>query len=401
MNSRRFWRPAAMGAWAAVLLSISALALATAWMAGSHKGKALKEEWMVLEPLHYQNLHIFPIVPAPGASRSTPGYITLDEGLKAGSVEVTEVGSGPTTPIIRNRPPGNQNSANVQSEQNQTAQAQSRQQSSGAEVNRLWITNRSGKKLLLLAGELVVGGKQDRIVQKDMIVPSGKQPFDLSVFCVEHGRWQGQTAQFGSADNALVKASGGIGGGGGVADPTVRGTAQAERSQGAVWQKVGEKNAQAGVNPASGTYRATIQSDKGQKDAKPYMDAIQPKMPKSAVGAVVAIHGQIVWVDAFASNELFQKYWPKLLQSYIVDAMTTPVPRVVANERIPRVLRNAPSSKDAAQFLFDWTGKSTFEGLDDIYMLTRIEASNHVIFRLRDITKDPDPLVHFCKMKKR
>ena len=56
----------------------------------------------------------------------------------------------------------------------------------GGDVNRLVIYNRSGRKLLLLAGEMVVGGKQDRIVQKDRIVPPSDHPYDLDVFCVEH-----------------------------------------------------------------------------------------------------------------------------------------------------------------------------------------------------------------------
>jgi hypothetical protein len=56
-------------------------------------------------------------------------------------------------------------------------------------VNQLVLVNRSKRPLLLLAGELVSGGKQDRIIAKDRIVAPGAEPLPLDVFCVEHGRW--------------------------------------------------------------------------------------------------------------------------------------------------------------------------------------------------------------------
>ena len=63
--------------------------------------------------------------------------------------------------------------------------------SSGAQVNQLVLMNRGKRPLLLLAGEVVSGGKQDRIIGKDRIVPIGAAPLPLDVFCVEHGRWTG------------------------------------------------------------------------------------------------------------------------------------------------------------------------------------------------------------------
>src|SRR5213079_2418364 len=63
------------------------------------------------------------------------------------------------------------------------------QSGTGASVNQLVLVNRSKRPLLLLAGELVSGGKQDRIIGKDRIVPVGADPLPLDVFCVEHGRW--------------------------------------------------------------------------------------------------------------------------------------------------------------------------------------------------------------------
>jgi len=44
---------------------------------------------------------------------------------------------------------------------------------------------------------------------------------------------------------------------------------------------------------------------------------------RNAVGVVVAVNGELIWADVFASTELLQKYWPKLVRSY-AEAMVTP-----------------------------------------------------------------------------
>src|SRR5439155_26998487 len=72
------------------------------------------------------------------------------------------------------------------------------QPTTGASVNQLVLINRSKRPLLLLAGELVSGGKQDRVMGKDRIVPAGAPLLPLEVFCVEHGRWSG-SSQFSAA----------------------------------------------------------------------------------------------------------------------------------------------------------------------------------------------------------
>jgi hypothetical protein len=140
-----------------------------------------QEKWRVGEPVVYENLSIFPLL-ARG-SADTSGFVTLDEGLTSGEVVVTETGGD----MLR-RTRGGDPSAGIQ------AQVQ------GALVNQLVLINRSKKPLLLLAGEVVSGGKQDRIIGKDRIVLPGAEPLPLDVFCVEHGRWTTVSSQFKAAN---------------------------------------------------------------------------------------------------------------------------------------------------------------------------------------------------------
>src|SRR5882762_4143409 len=167
--------------------------------------------YKVLEPIRHGSLTVFPV--AAPKSYVTAEFLTLDEGLRSGDVVVTEYGN--VRGLLRRHhiaPP---------------------MQHESAEVNRLVLINNSKRPLLLLAGEIVAGGKQDRVIGKDRIVPAESDPIDLSVFCVEPGRWVGTSDKFGS----------GAGVGGGVvgalmAAPSVRSKAMADKDQAKVWSEV-------------------------------------------------------------------------------------------------------------------------------------------------------------------
>src|ERR1700751_3217048 len=105
----------------------------------------------------------------------------------------------------------------------------------GAQVNRLVLVNNSKRPLILLAGEIVTGGKQDRVIAKDRIVPSESDPIDLGVFCVEPGRWTGVSAKFGYSGGVMVQ-------------PAVRAKAMADKNQEKVWAEVGKAKESVSLN---------------------------------------------------------------------------------------------------------------------------------------------------------
>ena len=171
--------------------------------------------YKVLPPILRGNLAIFPVV--ANQSFDASQLMTLDEGVRSGQVIVTEAGDErglvrPGQPIPRRQ--------------------------GGAEVNRLVLYNSSSHPLLLLAGEIVTGGKQDRVIGSDRIVPANTGPIDLGVFCVEPGRWVASSGKFGSM-------------GAQMAQPSVRTPAMAERNQNQVWANVRASNAKMASNLSS------------------------------------------------------------------------------------------------------------------------------------------------------
>ena len=132
----------------------------------------LTSGYKVLPPIRHGNLTVFPV--AAASSHNTQSFLTLDEGLRSGEVIVTEGGNVQPLMRRRNRPVTHDE----------------------AQVNRLVLVNNSKRPLILLAGEIVTGGKQDRVIGKDRLVPAESDPIDLGVFCVEPGRWTATSAKF-------------------------------------------------------------------------------------------------------------------------------------------------------------------------------------------------------------
>jgi hypothetical protein len=309
--------------------------------AGDPSLPATANDYKILAPITHGDLTIFPLVSAK--VHDTSDFITLDEGVRSGEVVVTEVGNLHST--MRRRPP-----------------YQVRPYSD-AEVNRLVLVNNSKHPLILLAGEVVTGGKQDRVVGKDRIVPAESDPVDLSVFCVEHGRWTETSAKFDTHASVMLQ-------------PSVRGKAMAEKDQQKVWDEVGKSRASmsaavVAAPPAAGgggsggnayaireldstTSYAKARENKAVQEQvesivepmqKSYESVIKQLRNQNAVGVVVAVKGHIVWADMFASSALLAKYWPKLLDSYATEALTM------------SGARGEVSMKEAQEFLENWQAR--------------------------------------------
>jgi hypothetical protein len=346
--------------------------------------------YKVLEPIRHGNLAVFPVVAAK--SYPTGEFLTLDEGLRSGEVVVTEMGK--VQGLIRRRP-------------------RPAVQYDHAQVNRLVLVNNSKRPLLLLAGEVVAGGKQDRVIGKDRIVPAESDPVDLSVFCVEPGRWVATSQNFGASGAMYGGTSGGVGSAKNLpmtmmVQPSVRAKAMADKDQQKVWDEVKKQregmaySVEAAASPAVAAEIANMSSyaklnENGavvkqvEAVAKPieqnYHSLIRQLHDRNAVGVVVAVSGRIIWADMFASSDLLEKYWPKLVRSYASEAVVT------------RAKDIEVGAKQAQAFLEDMEGrKETIESEPGIYRHTEVNGDGFKAFALTSLLPKTGFDVHVAKM---
>jgi hypothetical protein len=397
-----------LGAACVALLAL-AFALSSAISSDAKKGRPTLHGpthgaaggWQVLPPITYKNLTLFPIRATRGAAAETRNdYITLDEGIRNGTVVITERGSTSGGGQMAQRGGRGRSGGRLQGMVNQLT-------SGGSDsVNQLALINRSGKKLLLLAGEVITGGKQDRIVEEDLIIPPVSVPVSLNVFCVEPGRWQNRSAGSGGGGGAAngparqeaaidaaplaPKASDGFSSLGAISHPKLRAAAQDKKDQNSVWGEVRANNAKLGTKTETETYKEVYDKREVGDQMQHYVAAFEREVTgPGIVGVVVARGGQLVWVDCFVSDSLFAKYWPKLLKSYVIDAlgeeMSEKRPSV---EQAQAYLRLRPQMKTAVI------------GQPGIYSLSKIADAQTAVFELRDISLAAPLLLHFNKMER-
>ena len=331
--------------------------------------------YTILSPIRQGNLTVFPVVGA--REFDTAEFLTLDEGLHSGEVIVTE--SGSVQPLMRRR--------------------RTSVPHDGAQVNQLVLVNNSKRPLILLAGEIVTGGKQDRVIGKDRIIPAESDPIDLGVFCVEPGRWVGSSDRFGvgQANGAAMVAP--------MAAPNVRAKAMADKDQQQVWSEVAKTRtamaeavtagAAAAEIHGTSSYARVMNNDEVKQRvdsvAEPiqrnYQSLIRQLRDQNAVGVVVAVNGQVVWADIFASTNLLEKYWPKLVRSYAAEAV---VSRTKAGE---------VGVKRAQEFLNQLDGRhQTVDSEPGLYRHTEIAGDGYRAFELTSLLPKTGFDLHVAKM---
>lgn len=331
--------------------------------------------YQVLGPIHHGNLTLFPVVSS--RSHDASQFLTLDEGLRSGDVVVSEAGS--LSPLVRPR----RGRAHLQELDH-----------GGAEVNRLVLVNNSKRPLLLLAGEIVTGGKQDRVIGKDRIIPAESDPVDLGVFCVEPGRWVGRSTNFNAPAAEM----------GSMVQPSVRAKAMAEKNQQQVWDEVGKARAamsqtvEVSAAPAvaqTSSYAGVVENravrDKLDSVAAPmeheYQSVISQLRDRNAVGVVVAVNGEIVWADVFASTRLLEKYWPKLVRSYAAESL-------VAGANAKTV-----DSRAAQDFLDNLQGnREVIESDPGVYRHREVSGNGFKVFELASLLPGTGFDLHLAKM---
>lgn len=193
-----------------------------------------------------------------------------------------------------------------------------------SEVNELEVENVSKTlDVFIQSGDIVKGGKQDRVLAVSIIIPARSGRVKIDAFCVESGRWEKRggedAAKFASSNDRIVSRD-------------LKIAANASRSQQEVWAKVSEaqanlsKNVGGTVNNAAS--RSSLQLALEDKKVAANIDEYVKQLggiadgKSDVIGYAFAINGKINSADVYVSNSLFKKVWMKNLKATATEAVS-------------------------------------------------------------------------------
>jgi hypothetical protein len=118
-----------------------------------------------------------------------------------------------------------------------------------------------------------------------------------------------------------------------------------------------------------------------------YESVIRQLRDRNAVGVVVAVNGEIIWADVFASTELLEKYWSKLVRSYAAEAV------------VARTASKKLSIEAAQDFLDQMEGRrEVSESEPGLFRHTEISGEGYRVFELTSLLPKTGFDVHVAKM---
>lgn len=217
------------------------------------------------------------VLPLLGKDEPAVDYLTLDEALSRQSFEVTEV-------------------------------------SAGGSVPELMVVNRGDLPVLLLDGELLVGAKQNRILNLTILVKAHSE-LKIPVSCVESGRWSYQSDRFTTSKSAAFASMRAEK----LSDVTLalRRSGERRSDQGKVWQAVDRVMGDVGVASPSSNLEQAFQSKEVD------LDRFERSLPdlEDQRGALFAVGSRVVGMDLFDRAASFRKYRAKLVRSYGLELL--------------------------------------------------------------------------------
>lgn len=209
----------------------------------------------------------------------THDYITLEEAVEAGETAIHETGN----------------------------------------VTELLIENHGLRDVFIHIGDLVKGGRQDRTIGVDFIVPSKSGRLPIPVFCVEQARWHRRGAESGavfSKPNHVVSSK-------------LRAKMSASKNQGVVWSHVAEEQTKiscsAGIVAQDETSPSSLMLSYEKREMAEaladYEAALGKALPPEATGVVWAVNGRFDHADLYGSPALLAKVWSKLRVAAATEAL--------------------------------------------------------------------------------
>jgi len=211
-------------------------------------------------------------------------YVLLDEAMGEGTVTIKEKGDGTVPELV--------------------------------------AINVSDSEILVLDGDCLLGAKQDRMVNRSLILP-GKSETSIPVSCVERGRWRTRSDKFSFAAKRApqktrkpardVEA-------GAVSEGEAAAAARLSMAQGKVWDEVRLYSDAAGVHAPTEALHDVHEGREGADDGVERFLG-QVTALEDQVGMMIFHGSTVLGMDVVGGRSLYTKLHERLLGGYALDVL--------------------------------------------------------------------------------
>ena len=251
-------------------------------------------------PVEAENLAVFPLFGSGGLG---PEYMLLEDALAAGLAAVEEKGNEGSVPL-------------------------------------LVLINKSEMNVIVLQGDELVGGKQNRILNVSVLAPP-KSVLDLPVSCVEQGRWHQVSKRFRTGEKAFYRLRHRLNK---HVTTHRRASGRPLSDQADVWDGVEAELVAASAQSSTRAMHAAHESRRTTfEDLERRLSYVE-----GASGMACAVGGRLAFVEVFDRPAVCQRVWPRLVRSLASDAA-------------PREYSYVPPSSESVRRILDGAGAASVE----------------------------------------
>lgn len=176
-----------------------------------------------------------------------------------------------------------------------------------AQVSELLVRNESRRYVFLMSGEIIAGGRQDRIIRHDVLLVPRSDFVRVPVYCGEKERWTGERESFKSSKY--------------MADQGLRSMASESASQSAIWSRIDDQIRRADVNAPTRNYQEIYRDKEVGARIDDRVGHFRQVPGRRTVGAVIVSNGRIVSCDLFGDPELFARLWDKICRAQALECV--------------------------------------------------------------------------------
>ena len=173
-------------------------------------------------------------------------------------------------------------------------------------ISPVYVDSSTHLYIFAMAGEVLLGGYQNRMVAHDTLIRPHAQRYPLHVYCSERHRWDGRGTTFNRSEI--------------LASPKMRHRLHSDADQDEVWRGIAGELGRSGVHSETEDYERSLSAPRIDRWFREYDPVIRRVLRPETVGVAFLRDGMVLSVDLFCSHELLRELWPKLLRSSLLEA---------------------------------------------------------------------------------